>query len=539
MRCNMTVISLESFRNSGLAALRIPSEPRQEPSSQDFKAVIHDISSQLDQAGLKGQAQQEFVDLPNMGLPILPQTNEEERVEDNQEDTASVSTQVHLLPDILIMVQPSVDIPTYILPFADLPQPCTESTLDLDRGNEALEGGKVSEVMLSVPLKLPESPQRAIHQEATLSKGNDVGDLIKTLEPLSSECLSIDLSLKPSKNLNIARPRNVQLAETLRLEQDNVALKMEVGSLNERVSSIASPSEEMKHRMNVEPHDEMEYTAEWSVNVSSLPLTQLKAKATKDNSNEGDASAGVDTSVPTAPDAAKDVLGVEPENPYQQKPLDFVMKEYLVDAESNKIPLVYIPEQLSVVKEASENNADLEPEVWIKTVTSTTTIEAPVSDTAVQVQGQDSGKVLETDPKQQIARSVLEVKDTLLPKEIKTLSISLNPETLGQVNVELVLDEAGKIHVNLAVLKAETFETLQQDFSQLKTILNEIGIEDGNVSLQLASDGEDHRHQKEEYVSWEDRESMLVRQPNLASIPVEKIQTYPERKSLKRLDIRA
>ena len=496
MRCNMTFISLESFKNSGLAALRISSEPWQEPSSQDFEAAIADISSQLDQASHNGKAQKEILILPNIVLPILSETCEKEAPKDNQEDTVSVSTQVHFMPDRLMTIQPSVEIPTRIMLFIE-----PELTVDV----EALEDRndfKTSDVVLSIPVTLPESPHRAIHQKESILRDNEVEALIKTSEPLSSKYLSTDLSLIPSKSLNLAHPRNVQFGEALRLEQNNVAFKMGVDSLNEQVSSVASPAEEIKHRMNVAPHDGILHTVEWRVKISSLPLTQLKATEAKDNK--------CGTSDPTA-----------------------------VDTESNKISLVHIPEQQGVVKESVEKIDELEPEMWVKAETSITAIELPVSDTAVQVQEGKSGNVLETDAKQHIARTVIAVKDTLLPKELKTLSISLNPEALGQVNVELVSDEAGKIHVNLAVLKAETFETLQQDFSQLKTILNEIGIEDGNVSLQLASGGEDHRHQKEEYVAWEDRESMLVRQPILATIPVEKTQTYPERKSLKRLDIRA
>lgn len=277
MLCNMTFISLESFKNSGLAALRIPSEPWQEASSHDFEAAIADISSQLDQASHKGKVQKEIVILPNIVLPILSETCEEDSQKDNQEDTVSVITQVHFMPDRLMTIKPSVEIPTRIILVRE-----PELTVDVEAMGDRNDL-KTSDVVLSIPVTLSEAPQSETHQETILSKGNEVGDLLKTSESKSSPELPIDLSLKPTVRLNTAHAGNIQL------EQNDVGLKVRL--------DVLTRAEEMKTRMNVVTHDGIEYTAEWSVKMSSQHLTQLNVKATEAKANK------CGTSDPTVVDA--------------------------------------------------------------------------------------------------------------------------------------------------------------------------------------------------------------------------------------------
>lgn len=143
-------------------------------------------------------------------------------------------------------------------------------------------------------------------------------------------------------------------------------------------------------------------------------------------------------------------------------------------------------------------------------------------------------------PTQQIQHAIVDAKDGVLPKESKTLTVILNPEELGVVNVELTADKTGKLSAVLSVEKQETLNVLQQDLHQLKTVLKEIGIDDSSVSLQLSSNNQQEHQKQSEYVAWEEREQMLARssQTSIKTNTVEKA-TYPERQSTRRLDIKA
>lgn len=143
-------------------------------------------------------------------------------------------------------------------------------------------------------------------------------------------------------------------------------------------------------------------------------------------------------------------------------------------------------------------------------------------------------------PTQQIQQAILDAKEGVSPKESKTLTVVLNPEELGVVNVELRSDETGKLHAVLSVEKRETLDVLQHDLHQLKTVLKEIGIDESSISLQLSSNNEHGQQKQSEYVAWEEREQMLARssQTSIKTNTVEKA-TYPERQSTRRLDIKA
>ncbi len=171
-------------------------------------------------------------------------------------------------------------------------------------------------------------------------------------------------------------------------------------------------------------------------------------------------------------------------------------------------------------------------EAVFKTVQSAGSIESSEAMTEVTVS--------KSVPTQQIQQAILDAKEGVSPKESKTLTVVLNPEELGVVNVELTSDETGKLRAVLSVEKRETLEVLQQDLNQLKTILKEIGIDESSISLQLSSNNDQGQQKQSEYIAWEDREQMLMRSPQTsAKATVAEKATYPERQSARRLDIRA
>ena len=142
-------------------------------------------------------------------------------------------------------------------------------------------------------------------------------------------------------------------------------------------------------------------------------------------------------------------------------------------------------------------------------------------------------------PAQQIQQAILDEKEGMSPKESKTLTVVLNPEELGVVNVELTADKTGKLSAVLSVEKRETLDVLQHDLHQLKAVLKEIGIDESSISLQLSSNNEQGQQKQSEYVAWEEREQMLMRSPQIPIKTVAEKATYPERQSLRRLDIKA
>jgi hypothetical protein len=214
---------------------------------------------------------------------------------------------------------------------------------------------------------------------------------------------------------------------------------------------------------------------------------------------------------------------------------------------SSKIPEVTLENNASMTGESAEDlndfaalEQDIEPatefDTAIKTVQPMMTAE--ISDTT------DGIKELSTVSAQQIHQAIQAGKEGILPKETKTLSIVLNPEELGVVNVELTSDLAGKISAVLSVEKQETLNLLQQDLHQLKSILKEIGIDDSSVSLQLSSNADQGQQQQSEYVSWDERERMLTRNQHAANEPaavkaVAEKSMYNGRSTTRRLDIQA
>lgn len=209
---------------------------------------------------------------------------------------------------------------------------------------------------------------------------------------------------------------------------------------------------------------------------------------------------------------------------------------------SSKIPEVKLENNASTMGESAEDLNDptaleLEPasvaefDVDVKTVQTTTTNEALVKS--------DNIKELGTVPAQQVHQAIVAGKEGILPTESKTLSIVLNPEELGVVNVELTSDASGKMSAVLSVEKQETLNLLQQDLHQLKSILKEIGIDDSSVSLQLSSNAGQGQQQQSEYVAWDERERMLTRNQEPAVKSVAEKAMYTERSTKRRLDIQA
>lgn len=150
------------------------------------------------------------------------------------------------------------------------------------------------------------------------------------------------------------------------------------------------------------------------------------------------------------------------------------------------------------------------------------------------------GKDIMSEPSQQVQRAIFAEKNGVGSGESKTLSIVLNPEELGGVNVQLTSDAEGKMKAVLTVEKQETLSLLQHDLHQLKTILKEIGIDDSGVSLQLASNADQgHQQHESEYVSWDDRELMLARHQQASGTTAVEKAHYTKSSSSRRLDIQA
>jgi|GEM_PF-2879730 len=147
-------------------------------------------------------------------------------------------------------------------------------------------------------------------------------------------------------------------------------------------------------------------------------------------------------------------------------------------------------------------------------------------------------KISETGTIRQMYEAIADTYEGLKPNESKTLTVTLTPEELGSVHVELQADEVGNIRAVLSLEKPETFKLFQQDVEQLKAVLKEIGIEESNVNLQLLADQGGGQKQSE-YVAWEERESLLARNPGHKEVTSEMPVYSLERKSSKHLDIRA
>lgn len=148
-------------------------------------------------------------------------------------------------------------------------------------------------------------------------------------------------------------------------------------------------------------------------------------------------------------------------------------------------------------------------------------------------------RISETGSIHPMYEAIADAHETLKPNESKTLTITLTPEELGVVHVELQADETGNIQAVLSLEKPETFKLFQQDIEQLKAVLKEIGIEESNVNLQLLADSKGGQQHQSEYVAWDERESLLARNLENKEILCEMPAYGLERKSSKHLDIRA
>jgi len=138
----------------------------------------------------------------------------------------------------------------------------------------------------------------------------------------------------------------------------------------------------------------------------------------------------------------------------------------------------------------------------------------------------------------QIYQAVLDAKANGISIEPKILTVMLNPSHLGTVHIELQSDEVGQIQARLFLEKAETLTLFQNDISQLKHALGEIGLDESNLSLHLLLDNNTGQQQQSEYIGWEERERMLQHSKLHASDNiVEKINYYPKRHDSGRLDI--
>lgn len=149
-------------------------------------------------------------------------------------------------------------------------------------------------------------------------------------------------------------------------------------------------------------------------------------------------------------------------------------------------------------------------------------------------------RIMETGAIHQMYEAIADAHEVLKPNESKTLTLTLTPEELGSVHVELKADEVGNIRAVLSLEKPETLKLFQQDVEQLKTVLKEIGIEESNVNLQLLADNNREQRHQSEYVTWDEREALLARHSENKSAPVSEVPVYgSERKNSKHLDIRA
>lgn len=145
---------------------------------------------------------------------------------------------------------------------------------------------------------------------------------------------------------------------------------------------------------------------------------------------------------------------------------------------------------------------------------------------------------------QQVYEAIADVKDTIAPSETKMLTVRLNPEELGVIEIELQAASEGQLSATLNIHKKETLELLQRDVQQLNEVLKETGLEASKITLQLSMGNQTqhnggHNH-RQEYVLWEEREIMLTRSLSSASeASTDKPMIYSPRQSIRRLDIKA
>lgn len=507
MRINMTNIAIECFKGVGVSADKIRAEQVQNNATEKFDAVIAKVAEHQNQDRRNLEISKNLADFFNKGFAILPELPDEASLEKELDETTIVEADIELLADMLSTELTIAEVPVLAVPVQtfNIPNGDNDNQGEVDETESLISAAKALTLQDRRMLAQQIDDARVKLQKKSVLKDNakvDLNNSVYAKELQSSEVLQ-----------NIALLKRINDSKVLKDPTLNTA--------------------QLSAQHGVEVSVETMNPTEWSLKVSHFKQeVQLKELNTSESEVLMNADVSTESEIKKT---AMETLDLEAEKSH---PNSFNSMDQKHDIDP-KVSMGFQDEEtMDLDNETIEIAMDVEQGVALKTEASN----SQASGTTTSVtdrQGEGLGQGLDVDPKQQIVRTILEVKDTLAPKEVKTLTLSLNPEALGQVNVELVSDEAGKIHVSLAVLKAETFETLQQDFSQLKTILSEIGIEDGNVSLQLSSGNEQQQHQKEEYVSWEQRESMLMRQPSPPLMPVEITQAYLERKNIKRLDIKA
>jgi hypothetical protein len=546
----MTNIAIESFKEVGVSALKIPSEQVQNNATEKFDAVIAKVAEHQNQDRRNLEISKDLTDLFNKGLAILPELLDEASLEKEQDETTIVGVDIELLADMMSTEHAIAEVPALVVPVQtfNIPNGDADGQGEVDEAERLISAtAALSQQDLRMSAQQIDDARVKLQKESVLKDNAKVelNNALQAEELQSSEVLQNEASLKKIDDVLTLNSRNDTLEDLRSFEhRDQKPTGMDVTKLEENAALKINDSKGLKDptlenaqlssaQHGVEVSVETMNPTEWSLKVSHVKQdVQLKELNTSDSEVLMNADMATEAEIMNT---EMETLDLEAE---QSQPKSFNPMAQKHDIDSQMTRGFQDEETMDLDNETIEIAMDVEQGVALKTEASNS--QATSTTTSVgDRQGEGLGQGLDVDPKQQIARTILEVKDTLAPKEVKTLTLSLNPEALGQVNVELVSDEAGKIHVSLAVLKAETFETLQQDFSQLKTILSEIGIEDGNVSLQLSSGNEQQQHQKEEYVSWEQRESMLMRQPSPPLMPVEITQAYLERKNIKRLDIKA
>jgi flagellar hook-length control protein FliK len=87
-----------------------------------------------------------------------------------------------------------------------------------------------------------------------------------------------------------------------------------------------------------------------------------------------------------------------------------------------------------------------------------------------------STSVSSTEVVAQLGGPILETVNTIPPKQIRSIRIRLKPEELGQVEVQLSRDAAGKVSAQMLVERENARQVLSQTLPQLRQALEQAGI---------------------------------------------------------------
>jgi flagellar hook-length control protein FliK len=87
---------------------------------------------------------------------------------------------------------------------------------------------------------------------------------------------------------------------------------------------------------------------------------------------------------------------------------------------------------------------------------------------------------------QQLAQPLVTASEQLTPGEHKTLKLKLRPEELGQVDIEITRDAAGRLNAHFTVEHDQTQRVLREELGQLRTALEQAGwqVEQLAISTQ-------------------------------------------------------